>query len=161
MLLGREFKFAGTHVLRIWDCLFSAGAVDDRGKETEKADKEIVKVEDNTTLSYQAPDLTDRHSNDSSASSSSSDSASDCSSTYTNPHYLNDASQVLARGAVAVAGAGAGNPSPYPYPYPYPPMLVALREFMLAMLVHVSTVTQYCARTDNPSYFSFCGCICL
>ena len=84
LLLGREFRFADTHVLRIWDCLFSADAVDSTERD-----------------------------------------------------HLNGASQGLTNGAGAGAVAVAG----------YPPMLTALREFMLAMLIHVSTVTRYYART--------------
>ena len=107
-------------------------AVDSNGKKTGNGDKEMVKVENSKTFPHHSPDSTQGCSKDSRASSLSSDSTLHRPTSYPNQDYLNSASQVPA------TGTAAG----------YPPMLTALREFMLAMLIHVSTVTQYCARVS-------------
>lgn len=123
LLLGREFKFAETHVLRIWDCLFSADAVDSEEKEGEK---EVVILENRDIDPRHMPDVRQGCSRGTSSSSSSSDRIykSPSPSSHPYPEYLNDGSQVQGMG---LAGG-------------YPPMLTALRDFMLAMLIHVSTL---------------------
>lgn len=127
LLLGREFKFADTHVLRIWDCLFSADVVDSEEKEGEK---EIVKLENREIIPRHIPDVRHGYSIDTSTSSSSSESIFDSKSPSSHPYpeYLSDGSQVQVQ---SMGSGSAGG---------YPPMLTALRDFMLAMLIHVSTL---------------------
>jgi hypothetical protein len=108
LLLGREFQFSDTHVLRIWDCLFCACMVEGPAPEERISDPP-------SSDALCKSDLGDSNISDQSViaghqSSSSSRIAIDvsCSS---------DSSESTA----------------------YSPMLVALREFMLAMLIYVST----------------------
>lgn len=144
LLLGREFKFAETHVLRIWDCLFSADIVDGEEKEGEI---EVVISESRDIDPRHIPYVRQRYSTGTSTSSSSSDSIFKSPSSRPYPEYLNDGSQVQGMGP-------AGG---------YPPMLTALRDFMLAMLIHVSTLEMriMCAISTIMVFKSTCRyCYC-
>ena len=107
LLLGREFSFSSTHLLRIWDCLFYAAGEAEGGCEGEGEGKReqggvIVAVDlregDKTVTA--AIDIPSHNSN-------------------------------------SILG-GHGRKKESPVTDSYPPMMKALREFMLAMLVHVS-----------------------
>ena len=111
LLLGREFKFAETHVLRIWDCLFSADVVDGEEEKGGK-EKEIVKLENREITPSHIPYVKHGYSRDTSTSSSSSDSIFDSTSTsnHSYPEYLNDGSQVQAMGDHTCWAEQGGNP---------------------------------------------------
>ena len=94
LLLGREFIFKDTHVLRVWDYLFCSCAVEEAAAKNEQ--------DSSLTISHDCADDTNRGKN--------------CDS------FIGDRKISTRNGPR------------------YCPILVTLREFMLAMLIHVSTV---------------------